>query len=342
MDGVILEITPSVEFTGFKRKELIGTQINKLYPKDMYQDLLYEKLATEKQVSDYDIVMLTKDEQRINCSVTARVVYDDTGKALMIEGVVRDISERVKTMKVLEESEKELIKSNETKEKILSIIGHDLLGPIGTTKGMTDIVVNENANLSKEEIVDLISSLKPSLDSTYNMVENLLAWAGLQQKRISYKPELGYIKPIVDEIFSLFKVNANTKDLQLGFSGEELLSAYFDRSQITIVMRNMVSNAIKFTNRNGKVTVKLSTYQKKALVQVHDNGIGILKDDQNKLFVENGEVHSKHGTENEKGTGLGLIIANEFLHQHGSEIKVKSKIGEWSVFSFTLPLNETN
>ena len=339
---IISEVSPSVSIVGgYSPEDIIGTHVSSFFFSEDERQGFLSAIQEKFEVKDYNIQIQAKNGKPVDCSLNAKVIFDNDNNILGVEGVLRDISERVETHKILKKSERELKKSNETKEKILSIIGHDLLGPIGTTKGMTDIVINENTNLSKEEIVDLISSLKPSLDSTYNMVENLLAWARLQRKMIFYNPELGYIKPVIEETFSLFKVHANTKGLQLGLVGDELLSAYFDRSQIIIVIRNLISNAVKFTNRNGNITVKLKVQGGKALVEISDTGIGIPENELKDLFVENKNISSRFGTENEKGTGLGLILANEFLHQHDSELIVNSKIGKGSVFSFSLPLNET-
>jgi PAS domain S-box-containing protein len=338
MDGVILEITPSVEYIGFTREELIGTQIENLYPKDLDQSLLYKKLATEGQVTDYDIVMLTKDKRKINCAVTARVLYDDEKKPLMIEGVVRDISERVETHRILKKSEKDLKKSNKTKEKILSIIGHDLLGPIGTNKGITDLIVNEAERLSKDKIIELITSLKPSIDSTYTMVENLLSWARIQRKVIEYNPTPAYIKPLVDECFSLYNVHAKSKSIELRFKGSDDLSAFYDEHQVNIILRNLISNALKFTDFGGQVNVIMKENNGLAEISVSDSGIGIPKKLLSGLFMDTVNNKSRYGTDNEKGTGLGLVIVMEFVKLNKGTIKVESKVDKGTTFTFTLPL----
>ncbi|RLD49704.1 MAG: hypothetical protein DRJ05_20590, partial [Bacteroidetes bacterium] len=338
MDGIILEITPSVENVGYTREELIGTHIEKLYPKDIDQSFLYKKLAVEKHVTDYDIVMLTKDKLKIDCAVTARVLYDEKGKPFMIEGVVRDISERVETHKILKKSEKELKKSNATKEKILSIIGHDLLGPIGTNKGITDLIVNEKYNLSKDKIVELISSLKPSIDSTFTMVENLLSWARIQREVIEHNPEPAYLKLLIDECFSLFSYQAKSKSIGLSFTGTENLSAYFDENQIVIVLRNLISNAIKFTGNGGQIKVNMEEKNGMAEISVSDTGIGIPENLLSGLFDDSAKKESRFGTDNERGTGLGLVVVKEFVNINKGEITVESKEGTGTTFTFTLPL----
>jgi PAS domain S-box-containing protein len=338
MEGVILEITPSIEYIGFTREELIGTHIENLYPKDLDQNLLYKKLDTERQVTDYDIVMLTKDKRKINCAVTARVLFDEEGKPLMIEGVVRDISERVETHRILKKSEKDLKKSNETKEKILSIIGHDLLGPIGTNKGITDLIVNEAERLSKEKIIELITSLKPAIDSTYTMVENLLSWARIQRKSIEHNPRPSYIKPLIDECFSLYNVQAKSKAIELVFKGSDSLSAFYDEHQMSIVIRNLVSNALKFTKSGGQVIIMLKENNEMAEISVSDTGIGIPENLLTGLFEDSANKISRYGTDNEKGTGLGLVIVKEFVKVNKGTIKVESKEGKGTTFTFTLPL----
>ncbi|RLD58403.1 MAG: hypothetical protein DRJ05_08105 [Bacteroidetes bacterium] len=238
----------------------------------------------------------------------------------------------------LRKQQKDLEKSNKTKDKILNIIGHDLLGPIGTSKGMVDIIVSEKDNLSKEDIIKLASSLKPPMDSTYSLVENLLAWARIQRDSIYHNPEPAYIKPIVDENFSLYGVQAESKQIYLKVKGDEALSANFDMTQITIVIRNLISNAIKFSNIGGEVIVNLSKTKDFAEISVSDSGIGMSQEQIAEIENGSDKITSRYGTDNEKGTGLGLVVVFEFVILNKGTIKIDSKEGKGSTFTFTLPL----
>jgi PAS domain S-box-containing protein len=339
-NGIVEEISPSCKLvSGFEREEIIGKSYTSLYSEISDLTTIKEEISEKGSTKDADVWLLTLDDRKLYCSLSLKLIYNEENISIGMEGVLRDITPRKKISLALEKSELELRKSNETKEKILSIIGHDLLGPIGTNKGMTDLIVNESESFTKEEIVDLVLTLKPSLDSTYNMVENLLAWARLQRNMITYNPELGYLKPIVDEIFSLFQVHAKSKEVFLNIKGEDTLSAYFDKNQITIVLRNLISNAIKFSPRNSEISVRLFKQENMAMVNVADQGIGIPESDIDHLFKEEGKSKPRYGTENEKGTGLGLVIVHEFILQHSGKISIKSKEGKGSVFTFGLPLN---
>ena len=337
MDGVIIELTPSIDQIGYTREELIGTNIENLYPKDMGQDILHKKLAIEKQVTDYDIVMLSKDKQKLNCAVTARVLYDDKGKALKIEGVVRDITKRVKILKALKKSEKKLIKSNQTNKKILSIVSHDLLGPIATNKEMTDLIIMNGDEMGKDDIIDLISSLKPVMDSTYTMAENILSWAGGRKQKIIGKPGPIYLKPMIEECFSLYSAHASAKAIDLCCKGKENITVLCEENQIAVVFRNLISNAIKFTGTGGQIIVDMKEGDGFTEVSVADTGIGMSKEQLSGLFNDSFEKKSRPGTNNEKGTGLGLTIVKEFIKLNNGTIKAESKEGIGTTFTVTLP-----
>lgn len=336
---IIVEVSPSVtKVGGYLPEEIIGTHISGFFSSEDERQKFLLEIREKLEVKDYNIQLRAKTGKLVDCSLNAKIIFDNDNNILGIEGVLRDISERVEIHKTLKKSEKELKKSNTTKEKILSIIGHDLLGPIGTNKGITDLIVNEKHNLSKDKIVELISSLKPSIDSTYTMVENLLSWARIQRNVIEFNPEPTFLKLLVDECFSLYSYQARSKSIGLIFSGNENLSAHFDGHQINIVLRNLISNAIKFTDIGGQVEVNIEENDGKAKISVSDTGIGIPKKLLRGLFDDSVKKESRYGTDNERGTGLGLVIIKEFVNINKGNIHVESKKGKGTTFTFTLPL----
>jgi len=243
-----------------------------------------------------------------------------------------------RTKRVLEKSEDDLILANNTKEKILSIIGHDMLSPIGTNKEFTDLILKETNSLSKEDIINILTPLKPALDATYYMAENLLYWGRSQRNKIGYSPRTKPIKPIVDSCITLFEFQTNTKAITFQFKGDETTKAFFDMDQIIIVIRNLISNAIKFSKENSIITISLSAKNNYAFVSIIDSGIGIPKDDLAVLFNQDSKLKSRYGTNYEKGTGLGLVIVKDFVEKNNGQIWVESQEGKGSKFSFTLPL----
>lgn len=321
-------------FRCLKNSQLLTDSINLIEQNNQIHEI-EAKYETEKQEQEIEILKREKEVNRLVQNYLIGVII--IGSLLIIALLILYFNIR-RTKKALEKSENDLILANNTKERILSIIGHDMLSPIGTNKEITDLIIKEKNNLSIQDIVRILTPLKPALDTSYYMAENLLLWGRLQRKKISNNPVTGYLKPLIDDCFSLLEFHANLKAITLQFDGDETINAIFDKDQLTIVLRNLISNAVKFSEKKGIVTVSLSKENAYAVVSVTDTGIGIPEDDIAILFNKNSELESRFGTNNEKGTGLGLIIVKDFVESNKGKIWVKSKEGKGSRFSFTLPL----
>jgi len=321
-------------FRCLKNFQLLTDSINLVEQNNQIHEI-EAKYESEKQEQEIETLKREKEVDRLIQNYLVGVVI--IGSLLIITLMVLYFNIR-KTKNRLEKSERELTLANKTKEKVLSIIGHDMLSPIGANKGITDLIIKEKNNLSKQDIVRIVTHLKPALDTTYYMAENLLSWGRLQSKKISYYPVLGSLKSIIDSCFSLFEFHANLKAITFQFEGDESIGAFFDKDQITFVIRNLISNAVKFSNKNSTITVLLSKENGYALVSVADTGIGIPDSELKTIFKKTSEQEPRLGTDNEKGTGLGLIIVKDFVERNKGKIWVESKEGKGSWFSFTLPL----
>ncbi|OQX77722.1 MAG: hypothetical protein B6D61_06740 [Bacteroidetes bacterium 4484_249] len=293
------------------------------------------KYELEKKEQEIEILKREKEVERLLQKYLLGVII--IGTLLIIALLFLYFNIR-RTKKVLEKSENELKLANNTKERILSIIGHDMLSPIAANKEITDLIIKEKNNLSIQDIIKFLTPLKPVLDTTYYMAENLLFWGRLQRKKISFKPVVGPLKPIIDSCFSLFEFHANSKAITFQFEGDDTIQAFFDTDQITIVIRNLISNAVKFSGKKGVVSVSLISKNNHAIITVSDTGIGIPEDDLATLFDFNSKHESRFGTNNEKGTGLGLVIIKDFVNKNNGIVWVESKEKKGSKFSFTLPL----
>ena len=328
-NGTIIEVSPSVEkIAGFKREELIGKNSIDFYDNSEEWERIGRLLAKENSLNDVDINIKTKSGKTLNCSLSANLIFDDNNNIIGLDGVIRDISERARINMLLKKSKAELSEANRAKEILLSVIGHDIKGPIGTNKAMTDLIIRDGHRISKEKIIEIVESIKPTIDSTYNMVENLVAWSKVQRNKLELEIKPGYIKPIVDEVFSLFSYHAKTKDIKLLFEGNEMQTAFFDKNQVTAIIRNIVSNAIKFTKKGGKVVVSLSEDNNYTLIKVSDTGIGMPQTQIDKILSNSLDIDLSYGTENEKGTGLGLNLVLDFIKLNNGKINIKSKINE--------------
>ena len=236
----------------------------------------------------------------------------------------------------LEESEEELKKLNASKDKFFSIISHDLKTPVSAMMSYSEILNDEYDSLGKDEILDFIGSLKEVSANLFELLEGLLNWSRVQTGRMEYSPEVINLSDIIYNLNRMYKQSAQNKNIKLTTSIDGTGMVYADDNMINTVLRNLISNAIKFTNENGEVKVMLNDKDNHVLVSVVDDGIGIKDDDLHKLFRIDVH-HTTTGTANEAGTGLGLILCKELVEKNGGIINVKSDVGTGTTFYFTLP-----
>ncbi len=338
--GVITEISPSVlKITGYSRDELLGISS---YEYSHFIDdwkKIAGRFATTGKINDHDTRVKCKDGKIIYCSYSAELEYDDNGVAIGIKGVIRDINSRIKNQKKLHDSQLRLREANSAKKKIFSIIAHDLIGPIGTNKSIVDLIVGQVDDLSHEEVITLISSLKPSLDSTYSLIENLLSWARIQQNKLVPNYEDVNISSMLSLIVELLNGQASRKSIRLKIKGDKNINVFADRNQMDIVFRNILSNAIKFSSKESIVNIEVAVKNNRAVVDVIDTGLGINQKQVSSIIQGKGSDDLKRGTDNEKGTGFGLVIITEFIKNNGGTLNIKSKEGEGTTFSVYLPLS---
>jgi two-component system sensor histidine kinase/response regulator len=222
---------------------------------------------------------------------------------------------------------------NTTKDKLFSIISHDLRSPVASLKGMMEIL--DDDGLSQQEFIKLTSQVRQNLDFLYDDLDNLLQWAQSQLKGLQSTPEEVDLWRAVDEKFDLFKSSAGKKRITLINEVEEGIIVFADRNHIGLILRNLIANAVKFNPTDGVVRVESKITNDLVELSVSDSGIGISMDDLNKLF--NAETHfTKPGTNKEKGVGIGLLITKEFVEINGGSIWVTSELGRGSKFTFTL------
>ena len=236
----------------------------------------------------------------------------------------------------LEDLNKELDKSNSTKDKFFSIIAHDLRNPISSFKQVTDVLHQDFNSFNEDEKQDLIKEMKNSSDSIYQLLDNLLTWSRSQRGIIKYNPERFELKKLVSMIKDLLSSQASKKNIEISTHIPDDLEIYADRNMINTVIRNLVSNSVKFTPEKGKIEIKAEKDDGIAKIIVSDTGVGMDKETVSKLFQID-KSFSTQGTGNEKGTGLGLILCREFIDKHGGDITVESTPGKGSKFVINIP-----
>ena len=230
----------------------------------------------------------------------------------------------------------ELEDLNATKDKFFSIISHDLKGPLNSLTSFSGLLMNHTSSLSTEEIQMLAKDLDKSLKNLFALLENLLQWSRSQTGNIEFKAEEFDLTEMLNENKKLLEKQAANKNISMEVKNTKPIIAKAHPNSISTVIRNLLSNSIKFTEENGQLKMGIVEESKRYVVKIADNGVGMPKDVANKIFRIDTK-HSTQGTAKEKGTGLGLILCKEFVEKNGGEIWVKSEEGKGTIFSFTIP-----
>lgn len=230
----------------------------------------------------------------------------------------------------------QLVELSASRDKFFSIISHDLKSSFNAILGFSELLEQDYGELDDRERKEYVYNIRESARNAFKLLENLLEWSRVQTGNIAFIPEDLSISRLVLENFLLLKPLAQKKNIHL-FSRVSIdLMARGDLNSVLTILRNLISNAIKFTPAGGKVTVEAEKNGRMVFISVRDTGVGISAANIAKLFVT-GESFKTAGTDNEKGTGLGLILCKEFAEKNGGSIKVTSEEGKGSCFTFTLP-----
>lgn len=254
-----------------------------------------------------------------------------------LETYSHELEDKVKERtKELQKNNEKLYELNATKDKFFSIIAHDLKNPFSSLIGYSEILIKNYEKFPAQKTKKFISSINSSAKYGSELLQNLLQWARAQTGRIKWEPKKTTIDDLVLEAIFIHKIQAEKKNIELINEATSTLSCYADYSMVSTVLRNLIANAIKFTKQGGRIVIKSEQEGEFIKISIKDNGIGISQENIDKLFRID-EHHTTQGTDNESGTGLGLILSKEFVEKHGGKIGVKSKTGEGSTFYFTLP-----
>lgn len=236
----------------------------------------------------------------------------------------------------LEASNTKLEELNKTKDKFFSIIAHDLKNPFAAMLSSAELLLIYIENFNIEKIKAKSLSIIDSIKHGYSLLQNLLEWSQAQQGLINFHPQKTDIQNIIQNCFNILKLQADNKSIQLKNNVPANLVISVDNELITILLRNLISNAIKFTHSNGLVEINHQMNESEVQISVQDSGIGMSQETVNKLFRIS-EKNISVGTNGEKGTGLGLLLCKEFLEMHNGRIWVESEEGKGATFKFTLP-----
>ncbi len=331
---------------GYQEDEILGQHSHILWAKEESATSRIDEIFSD---SDSGVNHKRKDGGIFPVSLSKSIVTDAKGREIALVGVAHDITERVATQKALGEyafelerlnadlrkSEYHLRELNEAKDKFFSILSHDLKNPFNGLLGLSELLLSKMDSLEPKDIKESIGSIYESSKYLYQLLENLLEWGRIQMSGTPYEPEDCSLHIIAKDCIFLLKNRAEEKDIHISFEIPNDIWVYADQNMIRSILQNLISNAIKFTPRGGQIRIFLEQMDQWIEVFISDTGVGISREDQEKLFQID-QYHSTFGTAHEKGSGLGLILCKELVEKNGGKIWIESSSSEGSTFVIRL------
>ncbi|WP_338358629.1 CHASE domain-containing sensor histidine kinase [Yeosuana marina] len=258
------------------------------------------------------------------------VKFNQNKKPIRIIGTHTDLTKQV-------ELELQLVKLNSDKDRFITILAHDLKSPFNSILGFLDLLIQNFRNYNTNKIEEYLNIINNSAKNSFRLLEDILLWVRANSGKIPYQPQTLNFAMICNEAVEYLSLAASKKEITINQFPNNDITVFADKNMLNTIMRNLVSNAIKFSNKGGQIDIYTEIKDEIVTIIVSDNGVGINPDTSSKLFDITCKITTE-GTENEKGTGLGLLLCKEFVEKHGGKIWVESKFGKGSSFKFTLLL----
>jgi len=326
----------AIEHYGYSKEEFLSMTLKNIRPAEDVSALLEDvRLNTNSYNNAGEWRHLKKNGELIFVEITSHSVIYSGRKARHV--LIHDITDTIwAEVEILRKNE-ELLKVNAEKDKFFSVIAHDLRGPLSGLKGLTEAMAENSLDISPEEFHNLAVAMKNSAENIFRLLENLLEWSRMQRGLTTFVPESILLSSVIYENMNYFIEEATKKEITVSFEIPVDLFVLADKNMLESILRNLTSNAVKFTPRGGKIAVSARVDSDKLVqISIKDSGIGIKKEMIANLFRLDAES-SRKGTEGEYSTGLGLIICKDFIERHGGKLTIESEVGKGSIFNFTLP-----
>lgn len=325
----------------------IGLTLNDIYGKNI-KDILGEKaferisLNISKSLNGENINFESVREIGGKEQFTNSTIIPHLGpnkKVLGFFTIVVDITELKKKEQKIKEQNEELKELNASKDKFFSIIAHDLRSPLGGLMGLTELIADESKQFTPNQKKKLTLTLSHSARNIYTLLENLLEWSQIQQGNIPYSPQILELKLVANECIKFIADSAEEKAIEIVTDIPEEAKVFADINMLQTIIRNLATNAVKFTRHKGTITISYKVADNDStIISVRDTGIGMSKEIADGLFKLEVDTGRK-GTNGEPSTGLGLLLCKEFVEKHGGNLWVESEEGKGSEFSFSIPPN---
>lgn len=316
---------------------IIGKNVSDIFPQNISEQILQlvkESILTG-QLKNYDFIMQHHNSEK---HYEARIVKSHKNEVLML---LRDVTNQKQNENQILKIAEDLKQINDTKDKFVSIIAHDVRTPIIALIGYAEILANDIEELQKTEIKEFASSIVDISKQTIGLLTNLLEWSRLQTGRIEFHPSPTNATEITENSIALLTSNAEQKNITIVNNLNTETYVFADENMMQSIFNNLITNAIKFTNKNGRITISSKQINDMIQFSVKDNGVGMSEEQKMMLFGMN-KSFTTPGTTNEKGSGLGMILCKDFIEKHGGKIWVESNSGFGSEFFFTIPAAAKN
>ncbi len=341
--------TVAVEkITGYSQSDFLSD--TKLFLKVIHPDdftLLKKRVSAfmknrYQSSNEFEFRIINKQGNIVWIRNKINLIRNSSGGIQKVYGLVSDITLKKRAEEDLKQSAENLKKLNETKDRFISIVSHDLRTPFSSILGFTDLLSSDES-LSDEERKQYVKYIQESSKSMLALVNSLLDWTRLQTGRIKFEPQKIEAKILVEKSINTISGTAFQKGIKILSTVGDEFSVFVDKNLIHQVFNNLISNAIKFTDKGGLITVSVKPSSSIRFLEftVKDTGRGIKPENLEKLFNLDSK-YSSEGTAGERGSGLGLSLVKEIIEKHGGKVSVKSKYGEGSEFAFTLPIASEN
>jgi len=342
LDGNFTKVNNSFcEMLGYSYNELLEMNMRDItHPVDMDKsmNIKYEMINVKSNGSrNVEKRYLHKSDETIWAIATISLVKDLNDKPHYFIAQIQNITQRKKAEEQLSRYAEELKITNQSKDKFFSIISHDLRSPFNALLGITEYMAQYYKDMSPDEVKDSVNNIYKSSKKLYSLILNLLEWSRLHTGRMEVEKTILNLNEAGKEAVNLLNENASAKKIDLINKLSKDINVTADKYMIDTVLRNLISNSIKFTKPGGHIILSAIQVGNMAEVSVEDNGIGISEENQKKIFRIDAQ-YRRDGTANEKGTGLGLILCKEFVEKNNGTIRIESKENEGSKFIFTVPL----
>ncbi len=340
-EGIVVHDRGSIIDTNNQFKRMFFSKDSKqrvsnildLTPKESKDDIQELLFADEKVVLESHLI--NANNELIDVKISSRP-YIYKRKEVRV-AVIQDTTKLNEIIKTIKDAEAELRVLNATKDRLFSIIAHDLKNPFNAIIGFTNLMKDSWKEMDPSEIDEMIAMINESSISAHTLLENLLDWARIQTKQLSFNPTKIRVYESIQETISLLSAQIKLKKIKIFVDCSTNIYASADSRMFSTIMRNILSNSIKFSNMNGEISIKVKSDDSSLKIILEDDGVGMTQEQIDNIFDKN-SITSQIGTQNEKGTGLGLILCKELIDYHKGQLEVESQLNIGTKINITLPL----